>query len=315
VPSPDILSIENLRVEYLSDYGRACVVDDVSFTIRAGDVFGLAGESGSGKSTVAQAVLRVLRPPAVITNGRVMLNGRDVLDMDAHTLKKVRWREVAMVTQSAMNALNPVASIEAQIADVLEAHEGMTGDKARARILELLELVGIDGNRMRSYPHELSGGMRQRVVIAMALALSPKMLIMDEPTTALDVIVEREILGQISALRKKFGFSVLFISHDLSLMREFCTHLGVLRRGKLVESGPSESVFTNPQHEYTRHLLDSLPTLHKAGTKREAPSTRSGNGNGNGNGSGAHARAGADGASDSTPPAASESRARYPELP
>jgi peptide/nickel transport system ATP-binding protein len=315
VPSPDILSIENLRVEYLSDYGRACVVDDVSFTIRAGDVFGLAGESGSGKSTVAQAVLRVLRPPAVITNGRVMLNGRDVLDMDAHTLKKVRWREVAMVTQSAMNALNPVASIEAQIADVLEAHEGMTGDKARARILELLELVGIDGNRMRSYPHELSGGMRQRVVIAMALALSPKMLIMDEPTTALDVIVEREILGQISALRKKFGFSVLFISHDLSLMREFCTHLGVLRRGKLVESGPSESVFTNPQHEYTRHLLDSLPTLHKAGTKREAPSTRSGNGNGNGNGSGAHARAGTDGASDSTPPAASESRARYPELP
>jgi peptide/nickel transport system ATP-binding protein len=315
VPSPDILSIENLRVEYLSDYGRACVVDDVSFTIRAGDVFGLAGESGSGKSTVAQAVLRVLRPPAVITNGRVMLNGRDVLDMDAKTLKKVRWREVAMVTQSAMNALNPVASIEAQIADVLEAHEGMTGDKARARILELLELVGIDGNRMRSYPHELSGGMRQRVVIAMALALSPKMLIMDEPTTALDVIVEREILGQISALRKKFGFSVLFISHDLSLMREFCTHLGVLRRGKLVESGPSESVFTNPQHEYTRHLLDSLPTLHKAGTKREAPSTRSGNGNGNGNGSGAHARAGTDGASDSTPPAASESRARYPELP
>jgi peptide/nickel transport system ATP-binding protein len=265
-----ILSIENLRVEYFSDSGRKCVVDDVSFKIHPGEVFGLAGESGSGKSTVAQAVLRVLRPPAVITAGRIMLNGRDVLDMDSSTLRKVRWREVAMVTQSAMNALNPVTTVEAQITDVLEVHEGITGKKATARARELLDLVGIDASRLRAYPHELSGGMRQRVVIAIALALSPKLLIMDEPTTALDVIVEREILGEIGELRRELGFSVLFISHDLGLMRHICTHLGILYKGQLVESSRAEQMFLNPQHEYTQHLFDSMPSLTGAPNKRSA---------------------------------------------
>jgi peptide/nickel transport system ATP-binding protein len=238
-----------------------CVVDDVSFAIKPGEVYGLAGESGSGKSTIAQAVLRVLRQPAVITRGRVLLNGRDLLDMDANTLKKTRWREVAMVTQSAMNALNPVTTVFAQIADVLEVHEGIKGKRAVARAHELLDLVGIDRGRLYSYPHELSGGMRQRVVIAIALALTPKLLIMDEPTTALDVIVEREILGQITELRKRLGFSVMFISHDLSLMRHFCTHIGILLRGKLVESGTSDGIFANPRHDYTQHLFSSLPVL------------------------------------------------------
>jgi peptide/nickel transport system ATP-binding protein len=265
-----ILSIENLRVEYFSDSGRKCVVDDVSFQIRPGEVYGLAGESGSGKSTVAQAVLRVLRQPAVITNGRIILNGRDVLEMDAVTLRKTRWREVAMVTQSAMNALNPVTTVEAQITDVLEVHEGIKGKKATARARELLDLVGIDGSRIRAYAHELSGGMRQRVVIAIALALSPKLLIMDEPTTALDVIVEREILGQIGQLRKELGFSVLFISHDLGLMRHICTHLGILYQGQLVESSRAEQMFTNPQHEYTKKLFDSMPMLHGSDNKRRA---------------------------------------------
>jgi peptide/nickel transport system ATP-binding protein len=287
VPNPDILSVEHLRVEYLSDYGRVCVVDDVSLKIAQGEVYGLAGESGSGKSTVAQAIMRTLRPPAVINNGRIMLNGRDVLDMDARTLNKVRWREVAMVTQSAMNALNPVASVEAQIGDVLEAHENIKGPAAQKRIRELLDLVGIAGERMRSYPHELSGGMRQRVVIAMALALSPKLLIMDEPTTALDVIVEREILGQISDLRKQFGFSILFISHDLSLMREFCTHVGVLQRGKMQEQGPVDRVFDQPQAAYTKHLLDSLPKLFKPEDKlySSVRTTQSGASRGNGHAS------------------------------
>jgi peptide/nickel transport system ATP-binding protein len=282
VPNPDILSVENLRVEYLSDYGRVCVVDDVSLKIAEGQVYGLAGESGSGKSTVAQAIMRTLRTPAVINNGRIMLNGRDVLDMDARTLNKVRWREVAMVTQSAMNALNPVASVEAQIGDVLEAHENIKGAAAQKRIKELLDLVGIASERMRSYPHELSGGMRQRVVIAMALALSPKLLIMDEPTTALDVIVEREILAQISDLRQQFGFSILFISHDLSLMREFCTHVGVLQGGKMQEQGPVDRVFDEPQAAYTKHLLDSLPKLFRPEDRPPVYTSMNGQGNGKG---------------------------------
>jgi peptide/nickel transport system ATP-binding protein len=277
-----ILSIENLRVEYFSDSGRKCVVDDVSFKIHPGEVFGLAGESGSGKSTVAQAVLRVLRQPAVITAGRIMLNGRDVLDMDSPTLRKVRWREVAMVTQSAMNALNPVTTVEAQITDVLEVHEGITGKKATARARELLDLVGIDSSRLRAYPHELSGGMRQRVVIAIALALTPKLLIMDEPTTALDVIVEREILGQIGDLRRELGFSVLFISHDLGLMRHICTHLGILYKGQLVESNRAAEIFARPQHEYTQHLFNSMPMLHAPGSRHSAGSGHASSHGGNG---------------------------------
>jgi peptide/nickel transport system ATP-binding protein len=172
-----------------------------------------------------------------------------------------------MVTQSAMNALNPVASVQAQICDVLEVHEGLKGPKAAARAKELVELVGIDISRLGSYPHELSGGMRQRVVIAMALALNPKLLIMDEPTTALDVIVEREILSQISELREKLGFSIMFISHDLSLMQHFCTHLGILYAGRLVESAACETVFARPRHPYTQGLLKSLPVLGRAETK------------------------------------------------
>jgi peptide/nickel transport system ATP-binding protein len=289
-----ILSIENLRCEYFSDSGRVCVVDDVSFKVHPGEVFGLAGESGSGKSTIANAVLRVLRQPAVITAGRIVLNGRDVLEMDSPTLRKVRWREVAMVTQSAMNALNPVTTVEAQITDVLEVHEGIKGKKATARARELLDLVGIEQSRLRAYPHELSGGMRQRVVIAIALALSPKLLIMDEPTTALDVIVEREILAQIRDLREKLGFSVLFISHDLALMRHICSHMGILLKGKLVESALVEQVFEAPQHEYTKRLLDSMPMLHPKDKKRSGFAA-------GGSGAGSHTRAAADGIKVSAP--------------
>jgi len=256
--SDDLLVVENLRIEYLSARGGSCVVDDVSFRIKRGEIFGLAGESGSGKTTIGQGILRLLRPPAAITGGRVLLDGEDMLAMDEARLRAVRWRKVSWVPQSAMNALNPVLTVGEQLADVLEVHDGLTRKAALAAAVGLLDLVNIDKRRLDAYPHELSGGMRQRVVIAMALALKPPLVLMDEPTTALDVVVQREILGQIARLQSTLGFSVLFITHDLSLMFELCNRVGVLKGGKLVEHGVTREVFTNPQHSYTQELLRSV---------------------------------------------------------
>jgi peptide/nickel transport system ATP-binding protein len=257
-PGDPLLRVENLRIEYLSARGGSCVVDDVSFSIGKGEIFGLAGESGSGKTTIGQGILRLLRPPAAITGGRVLLDGDDLLAMDDDQLRRVRWRKVSWVAQSAMNALNPVITIGEQLADVYEVHEGMRRRQALLRAGELLELVGIDAKRLAAYPHQLSGGMRQRVVIAMALALRPPLVIMDEPTTALDVVVQREILGQIARLQASLGFSVLFITHDLSLMFELCSQVGILRGGKLLEVGPARELFASPQHAYTQELLHSV---------------------------------------------------------
>jgi peptide/nickel transport system ATP-binding protein len=247
-----LLEIEDLRVEY----GGIRVVDGVSLTIRPGERVGLAGESGSGKSTIALAVLRLLRAPAIITGGRILFEGKDVLDMSELELRRFRWRRVSLVTQSAMNALNPVMRIGEQIADAIEEHEGESRRRALSRAGALLELVGLDRARLRSYPHELSGGMRQRVVIAMALALRPPLVIMDEPTTALDVVVQREILDEIARLQAELGFSVLFITHDLSLMMRMCSRVGVLYAGRLAEAAPARAL---GQHPYTRALLDCFP--------------------------------------------------------
>ena len=260
----ELLRVEDLRVEYLTDEGPVCVVDGVSFSVRPGEIFGLAGESGSGKSTIALAILRLLKAPAVITGGRVLFEGEDLLDMDDEQLRRLRWRKISLVTQSAMNALNPVITIGEQIADAIEAHEGTTRRRALERAATLLDLVGIDRSRLRAYSHELSGGMRQRVVIAMALALHPPLVLMDEPTTALDVVVQREILRQISRLQAELGFSVLFITHDLSLMLELCTHIGVLYAGRLAEAAPAPELGARPRHPYTRGLLASFPDLHVA---------------------------------------------------
>jgi len=256
--SDALLTIENLRIEYLNSRGSSCVVDDVSFSIGRGDVFGLAGESGSGKTTIGQGVLRLLRPPAAITGGRVILDGEDVLAMDETRLRQMRWRKVSWVAQSAMNALNPVMTVGEQLSDVFEVHEGLSRRAALEQAARLLDLVNMDRRRLAAYPHELSGGMRQRVVIAMALALRPPLVIMDEPTTALDVVVQREILGQIARLKAELGFSVLFISHDLSLMFELCSHVGILRGGKMVEAGRSQDLFGNARHPYTQELLRSV---------------------------------------------------------
>ena len=241
-------------------------VDGVSFAIAPGEVFGLAGESGSGKSTVAHAIVRVLRPPAVITGGQVIVKGQDVLGMDEVQLQALRWRDVAMVFQSAMTALNPVLKIGEQIADVLVTHEQLSWRQAYERAAELVQIVNIDPARLSAYPHQLSGGMRQRVAIAIALALNAPLLILDEPTTALDVVVQKDIMQQIARLKQQLGFSTLFITHDLSLMAQFSDRIGIMYAGQIVELAGAKEIFTNPLHPYTQGLLSSFPPLH--GEKR-----------------------------------------------
>jgi len=260
--SEPLLEVKNLCVEYVTPKGNVRAVDDVSFRIDEGEVFGLAGESGSGKSTAAMAVMRLLQSPAIITGGSATFRGRDIFAMGEEELRRFRWKEIALVFQSAMNALNPVMTIGAQITDVIITHEKTSKKVALERAEELLKLVGINNSRLGSYPHELSGGMRQRVVIAIALALRPPLLFMDEPTTALDVVVQKEILQQIAELKEKLGFSILFITHDLSLMLEFCDKIGILYAGRLCEIAAAKPLLADPTHPYTRGLMNSFPELH-----------------------------------------------------
>ncbi len=273
-----VLEVRGLSVDYASAGGAVHAVDDVSFTLRRGQIFGLAGESGSGKSTLAYAIARLHRPPAVVTRGQVLYYPRsgmagkngsacpepvDVLGLSPEQLRAFRWRTLSIVFQSAMNALNPVLDIGAQITDVLRAHEPSMSAKARReRAAELLRLVGIAPDRLKSFPNELSGGMRQRAIIAIALALNPEIIIMDEPTTALDVVVQREILSEIMALREQLGFSVIFITHDLSLLLEISDQIAIMYAGRLVETATQTQLYRQPRHPYTYGLLHSFPTLH-----------------------------------------------------
>jgi peptide/nickel transport system ATP-binding protein len=261
-----LLDVRDLQVEYLTSKGPVRAVDGVSFAIRSGEVLGLAGESGSGKSTVAHAITRILHPPAVITGGEVRFRDRDVLAMNDLELSRFRWNDVSMVFQSAMNALNPVMTIGDQIVDTILAHEDVSRREARERAAVLLDVVGIETRRLDAYPHQLSGGMRQRAVIAIALALNPPLMIMDEPTTALDVVVQQEILLQIEELKERFGFSILFITHDLSLLIEFSDRIAIMYAGQIVEEAPAEALFADPLHPYTQGLMNSFPAL--TGDKR-----------------------------------------------
>ncbi|MEQ1769958.1 MAG: ABC transporter ATP-binding protein [Devosia sp.] len=257
-----LLEVRNLTVDYVGDNSIARAVDGIDFDIREGEAFGLAGESGCGKSTVAFALARLTRMPGLVSGGQVRLDGEDVLKFDKARLKAYRWREVSFVFQSAMNALNPVIPISEQITDVIETHEpGISRAASRQRAIELFDLVGIPAARLDDYAHQFSGGMRQRICIAIALALKPRLIIMDEPTTALDVVVQRDIMEQIVDLKTRMGFSVLFITHDLGLMIEFCDRIGVMYSGELVEVAPAETIFADPQHPYTRALGNSFPPL------------------------------------------------------
>jgi peptide/nickel transport system ATP-binding protein len=256
-----LLELRQLVVEYGVGPKRARAVDGVDFAIHEGEIVCLAGESGCGKTTIANAVMQLLRPPARIAGGSILFEGDNLIGKSAEELRRFRWRNVSMVLQSAMNALNPVMRVGDQFVDAMRAHERIDRRRALARAGELLELVGIDPRRTRAYPHELSGGMRQRVIIAMALALKPELIIMDEPTTALDVVVQREILQQIEALKQNFGFAVLFITHDLSLLLEFADRIAIMYAGEIVETARAERLGANPQHPYTQGLVESFPPL------------------------------------------------------
>jgi oligopeptide/dipeptide ABC transporter ATP-binding protein len=267
-PQP-VLDIRDLSIAYRSDAGDVRAVRDVSLALNPGEVVGLAGESGCGKSTLAYGSIRLLRPPAVITGGSVTYHGRrtaaggvDMLGATPTQLRALRWREIAIVFQSAMNALNPVMRISDQLLDAVGAHLPLSDEQRHARIVELIEMVGIPRARLKSYAHELSGGMRQRVMIAMALAAEPEVVIMDEPTTALDVVVQREILSEIFELKDRLGFSVLFITHDLSLLLEIADRVAIMYAGQIVESGTREQIHIRAAHPYTKGLLTSFPKLH-----------------------------------------------------
>jgi oligopeptide/dipeptide ABC transporter ATP-binding protein len=266
-----VLEIADFSVVYRTPYGDVQAVQHVSLSLYPGEVVGLAGESGSGKSTLAYGACRLLRPPAVITGGSIRYRGRrlsgqagsaELLKMRTEQLRRLRWREIAIVFQSAMSALNPVLSVRDQLLDVIDAHLDISRADAREKAASLLDLVGIPRARLRSYPHELSGGMRQRVMIAMALATDPEVVIMDEPTTALDVVVQRDILSQIAELRQQLGFTMLFITHDLSLLLELADRIAVMYAGQLLEAGTAAEIKREPAHPYTKGLLNSFPSLH-----------------------------------------------------
>jgi peptide/nickel transport system ATP-binding protein len=242
-------------------------VKNVSLTLGRGEILGLAGESGCGKSTLAYGVTRLLKLPARITTGSATFHSRegytiDLAKLNGEELRAFRWEKISMVFQGAMNSLNPVINVQAQIEDILRTHRPEMRKKARAQLAgDLLERVGVDRSRLRSFAHELSGGMRQRIMIAMAMALDPQVMIMDEPTTALDVVIQREILTEITRLREELGFAVIFITHDLPLLLEISDRIAVMRAGEIVELGRAYDLYTNPQHEYTRRLLASFPSL------------------------------------------------------
>ncbi|GCE26906.1 ABC transporter ATP-binding protein [Dictyobacter alpinus] len=281
-----LLDVRDLSVDYLATNGAVHAVRKVNFALQRGEILGLAGESGCGKSTLAYAIARLLRPPAYITGGEILYypgqheemitmrlpkKGRktdpegaiDILRLSPRDLHRFRWNELSIVFQSAMNALNPVMRVGDQIMDVLITHRpDMNAEQRRKRAAELFEMVGISPDRLRGYPHELSGGMRQRAVIAIALALQPELIIMDEPTTALDVVVQREILQLISNLCKEFSTAMIFITHDLSLLIELADKIAIMYAGTMIEKAQSKDLYLHPRHPYSYGLLNSFPTLH-----------------------------------------------------
>jgi len=268
-----ILEIKNLSVDYGFGDDPTHVLQDVSLTLNRGEVLGLAGESGCGKSTLAYGATRLLPPPGVIRGGEVIFTGRDgvktdILGLSDSDLRSARWRDFAIVFQGAMNSLNPVHRVGTQLMDAIKAHDKKASKKdSRDRAAHVLELVGINADRLQAYPHQLSGGMRQRVMIAMALALEPELLIMDEPTTALDVVMQRQILEEITDLRDRLGFSVIFITHDVSLLVEVADRIAIMYAGEIVEAADAKDAYLRPRHPYTDGLLNSFPPLR--GPRRE----------------------------------------------
>lgn len=259
-----LLEVRNLKTYFTTMEGTVQAVDDISFDVEKGTAMGLAGESGCGKTTAALSILRLLPSNGYIKQGSIMFNGRNVVKMNPVKLRRMRWKEMSVVFQGAMNALNPVKRVGDQIIEPMLLHEDITEESALKRAKELFELVGINPDRINEYPHEFSGGMRQRVMIAMALACWPKLVIADEPTTALDVMIQAQIIRLLKNLQKELELALIMISHDLSVLAETCEFLCIMYAGKIAEKGSSIHVFKNPKHPYTRGLVAAFPNIKGA---------------------------------------------------
>ena len=256
-----VLEVRDLSVAYLMDRGAVAAVDKVSFDLGRGEFLGIVGESGCGKSTLLFAIAQLLAPPATVTGGSVKFKGTSLVGLTERQLMAVRWRDLSVVMQSAMNALNPVTSIGKQFADAMQAHGVTSKKEIAARSAEVLRMVSIDPVHLKSYPHQLSGGMRQRSMIAMALLFTPDLVIMDEPTSALDVVAQRALMIQIKKLQQELGFAVVFVTHDMSLVSHFSERLLVMYAGQMAEWGATRQVFDNPRHPYSIGLLDAFPSI------------------------------------------------------
>jgi microcin C transport system ATP-binding protein len=270
-PTP-LLSVRDLRVDFRQGSSVTHAVRGVSFEIREKETVAIVGESGSGKSVTALSVLKLL-PPAAHVDGSILFRGEELLHADEKTLRKVRGNQISMIFQEPMSSLNPLHTVERQVGEILDVHRGMSGTAARTRVLELLNQVGIRDpeNRLNAYPHQLSGGQRQRVMIAMALANEPDLLIADEPTTALDVTVQAQILELLARLKAETGLAMLFITHDLGIVRRVADRVCVMTKGEIVETGPTEEVFSSPKHPYTQHLLAAEPKGKPPARNADAP--------------------------------------------
>lgn len=259
----ELLNIKNLKVEYTSGGQRIYAVNDVSFSLKEGETLGLVGETGAGKTTIAKSILRILPDiSAKITGGEIFFEGQDLLKQSEETMLTVRGGKISMIFQDPMTALNPVQTVGEQIAEGILLHNEISKEEARNRAMEMLKLVGITEERYDEFPHQFSGGMKQRVVIAMALACNPKLLLADEPTTALDVTIQAQVLELMSDLKKKLGSSMILITHDLGVVAEMCDMVAIVYAGEIVEFGTKRQIFKNPLHPYTEGLFNALPSLN-----------------------------------------------------
>src|SRR2546425_6368686 len=259
--SLSLLEVKDLVIEYTTQKGTVHAVDGISFALDEGEALGLAGESGCGKTTTALALMRLLPHNGRIIRGSIRFRGKNLVTLSERSIRRIRWKEISIIFQGAMNSLNPIRRIGDQIAEPILLHEGVEKQVARRRAGDLLEVVGINRNRLRDYPHEFSGGMRQRVMIAMALACNPKIVIADEPVTALDVMIQAQILELLERLKRELDLSMILISHDLSVMAETCDSMAIMYAGKIVERGSVRDVYKNAKHPYTKDLIGAFPDI------------------------------------------------------
>ena len=270
--SPMALRVEDLRVHYHTEAGSVRAVEGVSLDLRAGERLGLVGESGSGKSTIAMALMRMIRPPGRIEGGRITLGDLDLLSLSEEQMRQARFARISLIPQGVMNSLNPVMRVGAQIADTIAAHETKRGaDELALHAGSLLQLVELDPDTARMYPHELSGGMKQRVGMAISVALRPQVIIADEPTSALDVVVQKRVMDTLFRVQQDLDAAVILVGHDMGLMAQCVDRIGVMYAGRLVEIGPVQQLLEQPSHPYTRLLVSSLPSLERKGEFRGIP--------------------------------------------